>query len=64
MYVLYLGKALDTAKFAKCSEIIVSANLSGGKGDVAWQHAQLFRTSTNEKDNQDAKPNFRITFEF
>ncbi|CAH1164743.1 unnamed protein product [Phaedon cochleariae] len=36
--------------FSGCSSLCLKANLSGGKGDVAWQHAQLFRQSTDSKD--------------
>lgn len=29
--------------------VTVTANMSGGDGDVAWQHTQLFRQSSDEK---------------
>ncbi|TRY74150.1 hypothetical protein DNTS_004221 [Danionella cerebrum] len=32
------------------TELIVEAELTGGEGDVSWQHTQLFRQSLKEKD--------------
>lgn len=34
--------------FASAKELILEASLSGGKGDVAWQHSQLFRQSLED----------------
>ncbi len=31
--------------------IKLQASLSGGKGDVAWQHTQLFRTEMSKTDD-------------
>ncbi|XP_044533848.1 peptide-N(4)-(N-acetyl-beta-glucosaminyl)asparagine amidase isoform X1 [Gracilinanus agilis] len=35
--------------FSDATEVILEAKLSGGDGDVAWQHTQLFRQSLNDR---------------
>eukprot|EP00794_Sanderia_malayensis_P017673 gene17673-19435_t len=35
-------------QFHGSSDLSIKATLSGGMGDVAWQHAQLFRQSTDD----------------
>uniref|UniRef100_A0A8C8S4A3 Peptide-N(4)-(N-acetyl-beta-glucosaminyl)asparagine amidase n=1 Tax=Pelusios castaneus TaxID=367368 RepID=A0A8C8S4A3_9SAUR len=38
--------------FSDATEVILEAELSGGDGDVAWQHTQLFRESlSNDGEN-------------
>uniref|UniRef100_A0A0K2T0P7 Peptide-N(4)-(N-acetyl-beta-glucosaminyl)asparagine amidase n=2 Tax=Lepeophtheirus salmonis TaxID=72036 RepID=A0A0K2T0P7_LEPSM len=37
---------LNSEALAGAKKVSLTASLSGGKGDVAWQHAQLFRAST------------------
>ena len=44
------GKLLKTWSFSGSKSLRLSALLVGGKGDVAWQHAQLFRQPINNKD--------------
>ena len=41
------GGAMD--ELTGATMITVTANLSGGNGQVAWQHTQLFRQSSEEK---------------
>ncbi|XP_031796235.1 peptide-N(4)-(N-acetyl-beta-glucosaminyl)asparagine amidase [Sarcophilus harrisii] len=36
--------------FSDATEVILEAKLSGGDGDVAWQHTQLFRQSLNDRE--------------
>ena len=31
--------------------LTLKSTLSGGKGDVGWQHAQLFRTAFDKNDD-------------
>uniref|UniRef100_G1T9A3 Peptide-N(4)-(N-acetyl-beta-glucosaminyl)asparagine amidase n=1 Tax=Oryctolagus cuniculus TaxID=9986 RepID=G1T9A3_RABIT len=36
--------------FSGATEVILEAELSGGDGDVAWQHTQLFRQSSDDHE--------------
>lgn len=40
-----------SANIIGASVFEIKAVLSGGKGDVAWQHAQLFRQSLNQTES-------------
>ncbi|XP_066934387.1 peptide-N(4)-(N-acetyl-beta-glucosaminyl)asparagine amidase-like [Clytia hemisphaerica] len=45
------GFTFSTSEFKGEDEhVTITAHLSGGKGDVAWQHTQLFRTSLDVSD--------------
>ncbi|KAJ8273855.1 hypothetical protein GJAV_G00106250 [Gymnothorax javanicus] len=42
------GEMHAAPSFAGCRELVVEAELVGGEGECAWQHAQLFRQSLTE----------------
>lgn len=44
------GKMQSFSSLSGSSELIVTAELSGGEGDVSWQHTQLFRQSLKESE--------------
>ncbi|KAJ8941940.1 hypothetical protein NQ318_013273 [Aromia moschata] len=44
------GETKFSVKDVCSSSVTITASLSGGKGDVAWQHAQLFRQSTDSNE--------------
>ncbi|XP_015116547.1 peptide-N(4)-(N-acetyl-beta-glucosaminyl)asparagine amidase [Diachasma alloeum] len=44
------SKPMSTSVFKDAKVINVTAELSGGSGEVAWQHAQLFRHSLDDID--------------
>lgn len=42
------GDSFKSAAFSGSTEITLAVILKGGKGDVAWQHAQLFRQKLDD----------------
>jgi len=49
------GNVLDSDGLAGAKKVTLTATMSGGKGDVAWQHTQLFRAR-----NEDDRPQMRL----
>ncbi|KRT86133.1 hypothetical protein AMK59_821, partial [Oryctes borbonicus] len=43
-------KSVRTQRLSGSKKVEIVATLSGGKGDVSWQHAQLFRQSLESKE--------------
>ena len=52
------GVTLNSEQMSGSKELKISAMLSGGKGDVAWQHTQLFRTEMTK--DVSSKPQFKF----
>ena len=42
--VLTLGTTMKTDEFMNAKNLLITVQMGKGKGDLAWQHAQLFRT--------------------
>uniref|UniRef100_A0A1A8PCK1 Peptide-N(4)-(N-acetyl-beta-glucosaminyl)asparagine amidase n=1 Tax=Nothobranchius pienaari TaxID=704102 RepID=A0A1A8PCK1_9TELE len=49
------GKVQTFPSLCGSSELVVAAELSGGEGDISWQHSQIFRQSLEEM-----KPSFEV----
>jgi len=45
------GIMLKSEELSGSKTLTLKATLSGGKGDVGWQHAQLFRTAFDKNDD-------------
>ena len=48
--LLISGITLQSEELSGSKSLTLKATLSGGKGDVAWQHAQLFRAKLDQND--------------
>ena len=52
IHISFLGITLKSEELSGSKSLTLKATLSGGKGDVAWQHAQLFRSKMDQNDIQ------------
>lgn len=57
--MLEKNNEVELSELCGAEYIELSINLRGGDGDVAWQHAQLFRTSLDKPH-----ANLRVVIEF
>ena len=51
---------MKSEELSGSKNVTLKAKLSGGKGEVGWQHAQLFRTSLNAEPQEVAAENFQL----
>ena len=42
---------LKSEELSGSKNLTLKATLSGGKGEIGWQHAQLFRTALDKNDD-------------
>ena len=54
------GMTLKSEELSGSKSLILKATLSGGKGDVGWQHAQLFRTKMDDQNQSDFQFKFIV----
>ena len=47
----FSGIMLKSEELSGSKNLTLKATLSGGKGDIGWQHAQLFRTALDKNDD-------------
>ena len=51
MCAYFSGIMLKSEELSGSKNLTLKATLSGGKGDIGWQHAQLFRTALDKNDD-------------
>ncbi len=49
-FVFTDGELHSSSSLSGGKELIVEAELTGGEGEVSWQHAQLFRQSLKDME--------------
>ena len=54
------GITLKSEELSGSKSLILKATLSGGKGDVGWQHAQLFRTKMDDQNQSEFQFKFIV----
>ncbi len=50
LFVFTDGELHSSSSLSGGKELIVEAELTGGEGEVSWQHAQLFRQSLKDME--------------
>lgn len=49
-FIIFTAEEITTQEFCGNSTFTIKSVFKGGRGDCAWQHAQLFRQSINDKN--------------